>query len=437
MQAAEMMRLAVAPRLDLEAARAWAEDFREEMRRRRSVRDFAPDPVPPGVIEACLRTAGSAPSGANQQPWHFAVITSPAAKRRIRIEAEREEYAFYNGRAPEDWLDALAPLGTNASKPFLEIAPVLIPIFAQRHGIAPDGGKVKHYYVPESVGIATGFLVAALHHAGLATLTHTPSPMGFLNEICGRPEHEKPMCYWWWATPPRAARCRWRAASRRSWPRSPAGSEDDKDRVMAGELWQLDATDLARLIRLGKASAREAVLSCLARMDAVNGRLNAVVRRMDAEALAAADAADAARARGEALGPLHGVPVTTKVNTDQRGHPTDNGVVAFKDMIAQEDAPVVANLRAAGAIFIGRTNAPAFSMRAMSDNALHGRTFNPRDKAISRAGRAAGPVRRWPPASARSPMATTSAARCASRPIATAWSGCGWGWDGFRRSIPP
>lgn len=156
------------------------------------------------------------------------------------------------------------------------------------------------------------------------------------------------------------------------------------------DLWQLDATDLARLIRLGKVSAREAVVSCLARMDAVNPKLNAVVRRMDSEALAAADAADAARRRGEALGPLHGVPVTTKINTDQKGHPTDGGVVAFKDIVAAEDAPVVANLRRAGAIFIGRTNAPAFSMRAFSDNDLHGRTYNPRDKATGPGGSSGG-----------------------------------------------
>ena len=166
--------------------------FAADIARRRSVRDFAPDKVPRDIIENAIRAAGTAPSGANQQPWHFAVITDPARKHRLRVEAEKEEYAFYHGRAPEDWLDALAPLGTDASKPFLEIAPVLIAIFAQRHGVAPDGTKIKHYYVPESVGIATGFLVAALHHAGLATLTHTPSPMGFLNEICGRPDHEKP-----------------------------------------------------------------------------------------------------------------------------------------------------------------------------------------------------------------------------------------------------
>jgi amidase len=156
------------------------------------------------------------------------------------------------------------------------------------------------------------------------------------------------------------------------------------------EPWKLDATDLARLICLGQISAREAVVSCLARVDAVNPKLNAIVRRMDAEALAQADAADAARRRGESLGPLHGVPVTTKINTDQKGHPTDNGVVVFKNLVAAEDAPVVANLRRAGAIFIGRTNAPAFSMRAFSDNELHGRTYNPLDRNISPGGSSGG-----------------------------------------------
>lgn len=155
-------------------------------------------------------------------------------------------------------------------------------------------------------------------------------------------------------------------------------------------LWHLDATDLARLIRLGQVSSREAVTACLARADAVNGKLNAIVRRMDEEALAAADACDAARARGEALGPLHGVPVTTKINVDHRGHPTDNGAVALRDLMAPQDAPVVANLRKAGAVFIGRTNAPAFSMRIFSDNALHGRTFNPLDRSITPGGSSGG-----------------------------------------------
>jgi iodotyrosine deiodinase len=172
------------------AARAQA--FYEEMRRRRTIREFSEEPVPRAAIAWALRCAGTAPSGANLQPWHFAVITSAAAKARIRAAAEEEERAFYSGRAPQEWLDALAPLGTDANKPFLETAPYLIAIFAQRHGVLPDGRRVTHYYVPESVGIATGLLIAALHTAGLATLTHTPSPMGFLNEICGRPKHEKP-----------------------------------------------------------------------------------------------------------------------------------------------------------------------------------------------------------------------------------------------------
>jgi nitroreductase len=189
---AAMQALDFAERAPEEMA-ARAESFLALMSRRRSVRDFSERAVPMAVVEAAIRTAGRAPSGANQQPWHFAVITDPARKRRLRELAEREEYAFYHGgKAPEEWLDALAPLGTNASKPFLETAPALIAIFAQRHGIAADGSQVKHYYVPESVGIATGFLIAALHNAGLATLTHTPAPMNFLNELCARPAHEKP-----------------------------------------------------------------------------------------------------------------------------------------------------------------------------------------------------------------------------------------------------
>lgn len=167
--------------------------FADLMTRRRTVRDFSPEPVPRSVIEDCLRTAASAPSGANQQPWHFVAIGDPETKARIRQAAEAEERAFYEGRAGDELLSALAPLGTDAHKPFLETAPWLIVIFAERHGIDAAGERVKHYYVPESVGIATGLLIAALHNAGLATLTHTPSPMGFLSEICGRPAHEKPV----------------------------------------------------------------------------------------------------------------------------------------------------------------------------------------------------------------------------------------------------
>ncbi len=173
-----------------------ARDFYAHIRLRRTVRDFDSRPVPRAVIDDCLRAAGTAPSGANQQPWFFSVITQPAHKRRLREAAEAEEREFYAQRAPQEWLQALAPLGTDASKPFLEVAPVLIAIFAQKYGVHADGPhrgeKFSHYYVPESVGIATGFLIAALHHVGLATLTHTPSPMGFLNEICGRPASEKP-----------------------------------------------------------------------------------------------------------------------------------------------------------------------------------------------------------------------------------------------------
>lgn len=166
--------------------------FYAEMRRRRTVRDFSPRAVDPAIIEHCLLGAGTAPSGANLQPWHFTVITDPALKHEIRIEAEIEEKEFYEDRAPAEWLEALAPLGTDSRKPFLETAPVLIAVFAQRYGRLADGRRFKHYYVPESVGIATGFLIAGLHHCGLASLTHTPSPMNFLSRLCGRPDEEKP-----------------------------------------------------------------------------------------------------------------------------------------------------------------------------------------------------------------------------------------------------
>lgn len=167
--------------------------FRALMKARRTVRDFSDKPVPREVIEHAVMTAAGAPSGANQQPWTFACISDAAVKTKIRLAAEEEEREFYKGgKTPGEWLDALSPLGTDEHKPFLEIAPWLIVIFGQRYGVAADGSHVKHYYVPESVGIAMGFLIAALHSAGLATLTHTPSPMGFLNEICGRPANEKP-----------------------------------------------------------------------------------------------------------------------------------------------------------------------------------------------------------------------------------------------------
>ena len=167
-------------------------DFLEVAQRRRSLREFSDRPVPREIIEQCLLAAGTAPSGANTQPWYFAVVESPDIKRQIRAAAEKEEQAFYAHKAPQDWLDALAPLGKDADKPFLETAPYLIAVFQQRYGEAVDGSRVKHYYAPESVGIATGILVTALHHAGLACLTHTPSPMGFLNQILGRPKAERP-----------------------------------------------------------------------------------------------------------------------------------------------------------------------------------------------------------------------------------------------------
>jgi nitroreductase len=168
------------------AARARA--FADEMGLRRTVRDFSDRPVPRTLIEDCLRAAGTAPSGANQQPWHFVAVSEPSVKHRIREAAEAEEREFYAHRAPPDWLEALAPLGTDASKPFLEVAPWLIAVFIRRFERLPDGGKRKHYYTAESVGLATGLLVAALHHAGLVSLTHTPSPMKFLSDILDRPK---------------------------------------------------------------------------------------------------------------------------------------------------------------------------------------------------------------------------------------------------------
>jgi nitroreductase len=168
------------------AARAKA--FADGMARRRTVRDFSDRPVPRAIIEDCLRAAGSAPSGANQQPWHFVAVSDPAVKRRIREAAEAEEREFYAHRAPPEWLEVLAPLGTDEHKPFLEVAPWLIAVFIRRFDRNPDGSKRKHYYTDESVGLATGLLLAAVHHAGLVSLTHTPSPMKFLNGILGRPK---------------------------------------------------------------------------------------------------------------------------------------------------------------------------------------------------------------------------------------------------------
>ncbi len=191
-RAAPFEPLAGYTRLPPEEMRERALSFRQALHRRRTVRQFAPDPLPPGLLEECLWAAGSAPSGANLQPWHFAVITDADRKRRIRREAEAAEHDFYHHRAPAEWLAALAPLGTDEHKPYLEVAPALIGVFVRRFGHRPDGERVTHYYATESVGIATGMLIAALHLAGLVTLTHTPSPMRFLNAIFERPDEERP-----------------------------------------------------------------------------------------------------------------------------------------------------------------------------------------------------------------------------------------------------
>ena len=171
---------------------ARAAAYCEDLKRRRSVRQFSDRPLPSGVIEHCLLAASTAPSGANLQPYHFVVVTDPAVKRRIRVAAEEGERAFYDRRAPQEWLELLTPLGTDEHKPFLEIAPCLIAIFVQRSSLLGDGRQVKHPYAVESVGITTGTLITALHHAGLVTLPYTPSPMGFLSEILGRPANERP-----------------------------------------------------------------------------------------------------------------------------------------------------------------------------------------------------------------------------------------------------
>ena len=181
-------REALTPEASLERAEA----YYECIKLRHSVRHFSERPVDRAVIEAAIRAAGTAPSGANHQPWHFACVSDPAVKKQIREAAEKEEREFYAGKAGDEWLDDLKDLGTDAQKPFLETAPWLIAIFAERYGVDQEGNKRKNYYTPESVGIATGFLINALHQAGLATLTHTPNPMKFLNEITGRPSNERP-----------------------------------------------------------------------------------------------------------------------------------------------------------------------------------------------------------------------------------------------------
>lgn len=187
-----------APRIPLEFERLPEDEMRrraaanlERMRRRRSVRAFSPEPVPWAVVEAAVAAAGTAPSGANMQPWTFVAVTDPALKRRIRAAAEEEERRNYDGRMSDEWLLALEPLGTDAEKPHLEDAPVVIVVFEQAYGLRADGTRIKHYYVRESVGIAVGFLLQALHEAGLATLTHTPSPMGFLRDVLERPDNER------------------------------------------------------------------------------------------------------------------------------------------------------------------------------------------------------------------------------------------------------
>ncbi len=177
--------------LPIEEMRRRAKTFYDVIRKRHTVRNFSSKPVPRDIIEQCLLAAGTAPSGANHQPWHFAVIGDSKMKKLIRKAAEKEEQAFYSGRAGQEWLDALKPLGTDANKAFLESAPWLICIFGSRKSRSADGIMRKNYYVPESVSIATGFLIAALHQAGLATLTHTPNPMSFLNEICRRELSDK------------------------------------------------------------------------------------------------------------------------------------------------------------------------------------------------------------------------------------------------------
>jgi iodotyrosine deiodinase len=195
-----MMMQMASPRFEALDFRRWSEgeqsarleELRADLSRRRTVRDFSPEAVPREVIEAAVRCAASAPSGANQQPWRFVAVSDPELKARIREAAEEEERLNYEQRFPEEWLEALAPFGTDWRKPFLEIAPWLIVVFRIDYGLAEDERKVKHYYVQESVGIACGFLLAALHRAGIATLTHTPSPMGFLGEILGRPRNERP-----------------------------------------------------------------------------------------------------------------------------------------------------------------------------------------------------------------------------------------------------
>lgn len=169
-----------------------ANEFYNQIKTRRTVRNFSDKKVPKEIIELCIKAAGTAPNGANKQPWQFVVVSDPMLKKKIRVAAEEEEREFYDNRAPKEWLDALSPFGTDANKPFLETAPYLIAIFARSTETEPDGSKIKNYYVQESVGIAVGVLITAIHNAGLVSLTHTPAPMNFLNNILGRPKNERP-----------------------------------------------------------------------------------------------------------------------------------------------------------------------------------------------------------------------------------------------------
>ncbi|MEC7837560.1 MAG: nitroreductase family protein [Chloroflexota bacterium] len=180
------------PNINLENMESRSKEFYENIKQRKTIRDFSEDIFPKSIIENCIRAAGTAPSGANMQPWHFAISTRNETRRTLRKEAENEEKEFYKHKAPKEWLNALEPLGTDANKPFIEKAPYLIGIFAKNYSLLDDGSKVKHYYSSESVGISTGILITALHMAGLSTLTHTPSPMGFMNKIFKRPKNERP-----------------------------------------------------------------------------------------------------------------------------------------------------------------------------------------------------------------------------------------------------
>lgn len=192
METANLVPLPSYIEYSLQEMRSRAKTYHEDLLRRRTVREFSDRKVPKDIIELCIKAAGTAPSGANKQPWHFVAVSDPLLKNKIRVAAEEEEREFYSGRAPKEWLDAVSPFGTEEHKPFLEKAPYIIAVFAKSYDAEPDGKKSKNYYVQESVGIATGILISAVHNVGLVSLTHTPSPMNFLNQILGRPENERP-----------------------------------------------------------------------------------------------------------------------------------------------------------------------------------------------------------------------------------------------------